>query len=382
VTAVRNRSRLVRDLHASDWQGAFLITGGGSLLLAELLPVPGASATVLDAEVPYSAARLTQVLGSAPEQAASAGTASDLATVAFERALDLTRNGAAPDRLFGMGITASLRTRAPKRGHHRAYIALQTVAASHRWHLALAKGARTRLQEERLLRDVALSALGAGLPLDARLPVAVRPPDGLTTLAMHASRDWQELMLRRVPAVAVGPPRRPAVLYPGAFNPLHDGHRAIAAYARRKTDGDVAFELCANNIDKPRLNYLALHERLSQFDPGTPVWVTNLPTFREKARYFPGVTFLVGVDTMARIGQLRYYGNDTARFHAAMHEIQFLGCRFLVFGRKLGSRFVTLADLALPPSLDQICDEVPEAEFRMDASSTMLRQTGNDESAD
>jgi hypothetical protein len=381
VTAVRNRGRLIRDLHASGWQGAFLITGGGSLLLADLLSVPGASATVLDAQVPYSAARLAQVLGAPPEQAASAATASDLATVAFERALDLARDEVPPDRLFGLGITASLRTRVPKQGDHRAHVALQTVAASQRWHLALVKGARTRLQEERLLRDVALSALAAGLPLDERPPVAVRPPDGLTAVAMHASRDWQDLMLRRVPAVAVGPPSRPALLYPGAFNPLHDGHRAIAAHAKRRTGLDVAFELCANNVDKPRLNYLALHERLSQFDAGTPVWVTNLPTFREKARYFPGVTFLAGVDTMARIGQLRYYGNDTARFHAAMHEIQFLGCRFLVFGRRMGGRFVTLADLALPPPLHQICDEVPEAEFRMDTSSTMLRQTGNDRSA-
>jgi hypothetical protein len=176
--------------------------------------------------------------------------------------------------------------------------------------------------------------------------------------------------------VPLGTATRPRVLYPGAFNPLHDGHRAIAAYARRHLDAPVAFELCAANVDKPRLNYLALQQRLAQFETGTTVWLTNLPTFRQKARYFPGVTFLVGADTIARIGELRYYGSDALRFQRAMHEIADLGCRFLVFGRKIGERFTTLENLALPPALARLCDGVPAQAFRVDASSTALRRSG------
>ena len=50
-------------LHQSPWQGVFYVTGGGTLLLSELLTTPGASATVLDARVP----RLSAFLSSSNE---------------------------------------------------------------------------------------------------------------------------------------------------------------------------------------------------------------------------------------------------------------------------------------------------------------------------
>jgi hypothetical protein len=371
--------RLIARLHASPWQGAVVVTGGGSLVLSDLLQVPGASATVLRAEVPYSAAALAQMLGASPDQAAASATASDIATVAFQQARDLANAGRdrrAVASLFGLAITASLRTRDPKRGAHRAFVALQTLSASRCWTLELAKGARTRLQEERLVRDVALRALADGFGLDTGFELSLTAADRLSASEMHAPRPWQDLLLGRTPAVAMGAAARPRLLYPGAFNPLHDGHRALADHARRRLGADVAFELCAANVDKPRLNYLALQQRLAQFVPGTTVWLTNLPTFREKARYFPGVTFLVGADTIARIAELRYYERDMLRFRQAMHEIGDLGCRFLVFGRRLGERFVTLRDLKPPAVLARLCDEVPEAEFRIDVSSTALRRGG------
>ena len=96
-------------------------------------------------------------------------------------------------------------------------------------------------------------------------------------------------------------------------------------------------------------------------------------TFVEKSKIFPGATFVVGVDTIERIAQPRYYGDDRQACHAALEAIAAAGCRFLVFGRKAEGCFDTLADLRLPPVLRAICDEVGEAEFRQDLSSTELR---------
>ena len=48
---------------------AATVTGGGTLLLADLLTVPGASATVLDARIPYANAALAEFIGAVPEQA-------------------------------------------------------------------------------------------------------------------------------------------------------------------------------------------------------------------------------------------------------------------------------------------------------------------------
>ena len=102
--------------------------------------------------------------------------------------------------------------------------------------------------------------------------------------------------------------------------------------------------------------------------------MTRAATFAEKALLAAGATFVVGADTIARISDPRYYDHDATRRDAAIATIARQGCRFLVFGRLIGGAFCTLADLDLPAGLWKLCDEVPEAEFRDDVSSTELRE--------
>lgn len=366
------RSRLAAAIHTTPWSGVLAATGGGTLLLADLLTVPGASATVLDARVPYAAAALAEFIGAPPDQACSVATACDIAMAGWQRALALAPNAAGSR--FGIGCTASLATLAPKRGEHRAHIALQTLASTRVWSIALDKGRRKRAAEERLLADVALLSLADSFGVPHHHAAALTAGDALTFAAVDAPESWQAVLLGRRRAVPIHDPSTPRVLFPGAFNPLHDGHRALARHAGEITGAAVAFEICANNVDKPRLNYLALRERLDQFDTATPLWLTDTATFVEKARAFPGVTFAVGSDTLIRIADPKYYGGDPAQRDVAIAEIDSLGCRFLVFGRHLDGRFVALDDVAVPPRLRGICRAVPEADFRHDVSSTGLRR--------
>ena len=104
------------------------------------------------------------------------------------------------------------------------------------------------------------------------------------------------------------------------------------------------------------------------------MWITRLPTFEEKSRAFPGVTFVVGTDTLRRIAESRYYGSDAAACRRALERIAERGCRFLVFGRDPGEGFVALGDLALPEPLPSICREVTAEQFREDVSSTEIRK--------
>jgi len=110
----------------------------------------------------------------------------------------------------------------------------------------------------------------------------------------------------------------------------------------------------------------------------------------EKARLYGGVQFIAGVDTIARIGDSRYYsddeenaaGSDEQR-DVAIQELSDHGCRFIVFGREMSTDFQTgaedvkkymeLEQLTLPPLLLQMCEGVPESEFRYDQSSRDLR---------
>ncbi|NIV22973.1 MAG: hypothetical protein GWN51_04840, partial [Gemmatimonadetes bacterium] len=125
------------------------------------------------------------------------------------------------------------------------------------------------------------------------------------------------------------------------------------------------------NVDKPLLDYTEIEERLSQFE--APVWLTRLPTFVEKARYFPGAHFAVGVDTVIRITEAAYYGSQADR-DAALDELDHLSTRFIVFGRDLNGSFQTLSDLELPATFRTLCREVTKAEFNEPISSTEIRQ--------
>ena len=69
------RNIAVSEIHRAPQQGVFYVTGGGSLLVSDLLTVPGASNTVLEAQVPYASEALTDMVGPDDIGACSDGTA-------------------------------------------------------------------------------------------------------------------------------------------------------------------------------------------------------------------------------------------------------------------------------------------------------------------
>ena len=356
-------------LHQSPWQGVFVITGGGSGLLSELLGQPGASATVLEARVPYANVALAQLLGARPDQACSAATARAMAMVAFQRALELTSlddNAAEEEQLlFGLGCTASLATNREKRGAHRAHVAIQTASATFTIELALSGD---RDSEEQTLVDTLWQALDKTLELD--LPVLEQ--QGKTTLVTGLP-GWQALILGDSSAHLHGE-HDGKLLLPGAFNPLHDGHRQMLTIASRLTGLPGGYEMSVANVDKPFLDYQEIDRRLAQFED--PVWLTHLPTFIEKARHFPGARFVVGIDTLLRIADDAYYASESAMLQVFAEFAQ-LGTGFVVFGRDLQpDTFKVLDDVLhqLPTSLTDLCTGVDAATFRESISSTQLRQ--------
>ena len=355
-------SRRAEILHRSPWQGVLYVTGGGTLLLSELLTTPGASATVLEARVPYAQPALTEILGRIPEQACSDATARAMAMAAFQRARHLG-GATAEARPFGLACTASLGTTRSKRGRHRAHVAVQTEHATYAAHVTFDD---ERGEEEEQLLEMLWHALSQALELDLPATPAAEPKVAHTVAQQH----WREQILGHETAHPTAP-HDGRLLMPGAFNPLHHAHERMLAIAEEETGLAGAFELSIVNVDKPLLDYTEIDTRLRQFH--RPVWVTRLPTFLDKARRFAGACFVVGIDTLIRIAEPAYYGSLEAR-DRALTELQGLGTRFVVFGRRVDGRFLGLADVTVPAPLAAACLEIPRQKFDEPVSSTALRR--------
>lgn len=377
---------LVRQIHASGRQLVLAATGGGSGAVSALCGVPGASRSVLEAVVPYSAAALIAWLQAQPEQSCSDRTGRTMAMAAYMRARRLTGDAAC---IVGVGCTASLASDRPKRGEHRIHVAWQSEASTHTAGIVLAKDRRSRAEEEDLATTLILNAVAQACSLADELPLQLLDGEQVHYDWCHAPPAWQDLWAGRTRALAVGGPPSaapPRAIFSGAFNPRHSGHEQIAVVAAELLGVPVEWELPVFNADKPPLDYLEVRNRLAQHPVEQPIWLTRAPTFAEKAVLFPGATFIVGADTIVRIAEPRFYGGDERARDAAIEQLARQGCHFLVFGRivsnaggeatKSGREFLTLSQLALPPALRALCREVPAEQFRADISSTQLRAAG------
>ena len=352
-------------LHASPWLGVLNVTGGGSGLLSEILSTPGASATVLEARVPYASEALTDLLKRIPEQAASESTARAMAVVAFTRAHTLCPD-LDPHQLFGFGCTASLSTNREKRGQTRAHWAIHTRGGTFSYHVSLPK-ALSRTEQEGLLIDAIWQTLLTDL-------VATETSSDHPVERKHAaSSELVNPLFAPVPyRCSIGDPHE-QLLLPGSFNPLHEGHRSLLDTAEELVGVPGAYEISVINADKPPLDYLTISERLEQFDE--TVWLTNTPNFVDKAKLFPHATFALGIDTLIRIADPRFYPEQFGGLTAALDAFAQLDTRFLVFGRLQQGKFLGLEDVELPHLLRGMCQAVPESVFRLDLSSTELRRT-------
>jgi len=429
---------LVSWFHARRVTSAWAVTGGGTSAVAALFQVPGASAGVLEVQVPYSAEALADYLGTAPERACAPETARVMAVHAFERARTLHQSrlnqspapagkAASPapashspaPPVWGVGLTAALVSDRPKRGEHRAHWAVHgddfTLDAT----LRLEKGARDRAAEDEV---VARGLLATILPLassDIPCPLTANwrallehgPIAGQVVRRRLAAVDLPDVGLRSEEAVEIvwaksAPPlvalrsegrppvwfREPHLIVPahelpvrgllcGSFNPLHHGHKQLRRLAEVRLGGLVGYELSIRNVAKPPLDYLTLVDRVGQFDDA-PVVISSAPTFAEKSGCFPGVTFVIGEDTFVRVLDPRYHGGTWEGVTEALHTISRNGCRFLVAGRDSGAGFRTLDGQAIPAEFADLFEGLSEAEFRVDASSTRLRREGHGDSAD
>lgn len=406
-------------------------------------------------------------------------TAEAMARVALKRAterfLEDTRQfqTVATAEVFGVGCTAALVSATPKKGSHRCNIAIiSSLKGLSLYRLTLNKAlGRSREEEDSICSALVLDSIARHCAVEAApvLSGGDHPIDPATIQSVPlssirgtdtANHDRDEILKSEdVPAdsIAAVCERRlthsifilkhdessPAsfavldgiqlpfgsVVYPGSFNPLHEGHIALVSAAIESIQPLssssppplVVFEIAVANADKPSLEREEVRRRLLQFDTARnslltrynltniAVVITSEPMFVGKSSLFKGCTFLIGADTCARLIDSKYYRSKTPtngepaplpppaavqekqaviNTIAALLAIKNNECRFLVGGRAASSSgegqpsFDTMESIFarseiypfLPKEVVSIFQGLEESQFRVDISSSELRQ--------
>jgi hypothetical protein len=392
-------AELVARIHADgSTRGVLYLTGGGSEVLPMLLARGGGSNTLLSARIPYAPEDFRATLGGDLGRLVDARAARGLAMAALRHALAI-RGGIAPSRLFGIGATSKLAKAGTERAErtHEIHAALQTSRRTLLRSLAL-PGDMNRPWEERITALIILDlvARAKGLEPADRFVHGdwMLRADSITDtfadaetcrhpelpLLFEGERSWVAYDLAGETFGPASPDAdAPRLLLPGSFRPLHDGHASMAEVASRIVGSPCAYELSLFHPEKPPLDYVAIASRLAGFrGRAGRLYLSNAPTYVEKARVFPGCVFAVGLDTALRIVDPRFYPGIAGR-DAALAEFAALEGRLLVFGRvDAAGRFLELDPDAFETGVASffrsVATPVPEALFRLDVSSTEVRQ--------
>lgn len=303
------------------------ITGGGTGAIQKLLHKGGASAWFRDAFVPYSKESLDSFLGFSPEKYCSAQTARQMAMESFKYCASLTGNF---DNSIGIACTATLAKNSNEREgrKHNFYIARQELNLSEVESYEFIEQ-RNREAEEEIVSNILYKNIK--ILIDNTIPNDIKfglTPEEKQSYKLRLCTDVYDLknILYGVgrkykivsPTDKVNDFVDKSIIYPGSFNPIHQGHISIIKNIANRFGSSIYLEISVTNVDKPQLDFIDLKDRIGEIfyqcgqdklleDAIKGVIISNTPRFFDKIWQYPfNTTYIVGSDTANRMFDPKY----------------------------------------------------------------------------
>lgn len=326
----------VKSILESNYKFVFAITGGGTIAISEFLKYGGASKNLVSAVVPYSQEAFDRYVGHKPEKYCSPEASRLLAVKAWQNCIEATKTG---PMAIGVGVTCSLTKNGSERPgrKHVAYITFHSEQTTKTVNLDLSNGKQTREEQEIYVANVILDELNYWYGVDDfdSLPrVGDRSWDVSSAIGLNVYGGKEKYLKM---CLKYGAVETKKLIYPGSFNPFHAGHAKVAEVASEILGLPVEFEISLTNFDKPMIDAISLRDRINSISGKVPecvtnLYITNAPRFIDKAKIFPGATFIIGQDTFERLVRIKHF-NEMAAWHSDVETIRRSGCGFLVFPR-------------------------------------------------
>lgn len=324
----------MRELFKKDLTVVMAITGGGAGAIQSLTERGGASAILLEATVPYSKKSSDIYTGVTPAHYCSREQALNLAVSSYTRGKEqvLDKN------CIGLGATARLTTnydgKERKGRTHEIWVATHTDNVTRTFHCEF-RHDRTRQFEEMMCSEIIMEALFDAACIDYNR-IVLRDEDEPLVKMIQSSLGYEQVYLKGDTIVAqkdnkMLPIRHDDhIVFPGSFNPLHEGHIAMAEAVYKKTRRTVFFEICVKNSDKPLVDYMRLRERIEQIESvlsNNPMYagyiVSNNTLFVQKAQRSGFKHYMLGMDTFNRLFSNKYdvlYDTGTDKYSLTKKE--------------------------------------------------------------
>lgn len=285
---------LVEKLRDSGAKIYVVATGAGAGLQKIIWDVPGISKSLVGCEFPYAREATDQFLGFTPDKYVSKETAVDLASKAYIKAKKVAGwDGVA----VGLGITAAVQSQKARRGKDEYFVAVVGDRGCFLEHFDISGPGMVRKSQGAYIDGAGLLVLLAGL--------------GETQYQKSYIQDCSDLVLERVlvrpvftKTERVRDHRSLAdTLFPGTFNPLHDGH--LAAVEHSLDVGDTCgWAINVDPVHKKALTGVDLLARVAdiQSKSNDPIIFTQgQPLFLDKIQKNPHRSWIVGTDTLERM---------------------------------------------------------------------------------
>lgn len=307
------------------------ITGGGTAFINSFLSPGGASSVFNGAFVPYNQKMFDDFAGK-PKKYCSREAALNLAISAYK---------ADESNDFSVGVTCTLKKNVEERigrEHHVHIVIYSKERCCYYTHILSPKMNRQSHEgvvEKTIYRCIEkflyVDDNGISFTLDIKLNEHINKLFTIKPTTLFKNLDD----ILDSEHVSVNPGLDNLLIYPGSFNPYHAAHAVIAAKAQEKIKKPLVYEICVNNVDKSHIDIFDLYERCSSLKlnigSNNHILISNRALFKDKLYPAKNCTAVVGMDTMLRIADLKYYQNwDFQDFIASLKDNN---NRFLVVHR-------------------------------------------------